>query len=356
MTRRSLIAALPIAGLALASCSSASNYEQEAELLWDTPKYGDRFSELVHYATLAANSHNAQPWTYSGNEKRLFIAPDFRRTLPAADPDNHHLYASLGCAAENLMLAAGKQSLAAAMEFDPTANGSIVIDVAANGTVDPLFHAITKRQCTRNDYDGKAIPANALDALVRAAKLPGSEVMLVTDKAQIEKILELTVQANTLQVENAAFAEELKTWIRFSEGDAIESRDGLYAACSGNPTMPGWLGRMMFGWVFSAASENEKYVRQIRSSAGLAIFVSEKDDKEHWIAAGRAFQRFALQASALDIRVAFLNQAIEVPQIRKELAALLGLKEQRADFVVRFGYGTLMPRSLRRPIDQVIAA
>lgn len=355
MTRRSLIATLPAAGLTVASCSSTSSYEQETSELWDKPRQGDRFVELIHYATLAANSHNAQAWRFMGNEKRLFIAPNLTRALPAADPDNHHLFASLGCATENLMLAAASKGLSTAVAFDPEGNGRVAIDTAANGTMDPLFQAITHRQCTRNDYDGKAVAAAAIQTLATAAKIPGVELLLITDKSKIERILELTVQANTLQVEDVAFANELKSWIRFSENDAIATRDGLYAACSGNPTMPGWLGRMMFGWVFSAESENEKYVRQIRSSAGLAIFVSEKNDRDHWVKAGRAFQRFALQATALDIRLAFVNQAVEVQHVRQDLAQLLGLGDRRADFIVRFGYGSLMPRSLRKSVDQVIA-
>ncbi|MFN7177487.1 MAG: Tat pathway signal protein, partial [Thermaurantiacus sp.] len=65
------------------------------------------FEGLVHYATLAANSHNAQGWRFRRTAVGVAILPDMSRALPVADADHHHLYASLGCAAENLMLAAG---------------------------------------------------------------------------------------------------------------------------------------------------------------------------------------------------------------------------------------------------------
>ena len=41
---------------------------------------------------------------------------------------------------------------------------------------------------------------------------------------------------------------------------------------------------------------------QIRSSSGLVVFVPETDDRAGWVAAGRAYQRFALQATAIGVR------------------------------------------------------
>eukprot|EP01035_Chromulina_nebulosa_P063692 gene63693-biopygen46523 len=103
----------------------------------------------------------------------------------------------------------------------------------------------------------------------------------------------------------------------------------------------------------SAAAENDKCRDQIASSAGLAVFVSAQDDPAHWLASGRAYQRFALQATALGISHAFLNQAVEVPQVRRRLAAQL-TPGRRPDLIVRFGYGPAMPPSLRRPVDDVM--
>ncbi|WP_287159432.1 hypothetical protein [Mesorhizobium sp.] len=85
------------------------------------------------------------------------------------------------------------------------------------------------------------------------------------------------------------------------------------------------------------------------------MFVSERDDPAHWVRAGRSYQRFALQATALGIRHAHLNQPVEVPSVRRELQSLLGLGNRRPDLVLRFGYAQPMPRSLRRPVRSVIA-
>ena len=128
----------------------------------------------------------------------------------------------------------------------------------------------------------------------------------------------------------------------------------MFSGSSGNPSVPVWLGPLMFDLFFKQKTENEKYARHIRSSAGVAVFVSERDDKSAWIETGRAFERFALQASVLGIRHAHLNQPVEVRSLRPDFEKLIGLEGGRANLVVRFGRGSEMPRSLRRPVETVV--
>jgi hypothetical protein len=120
--------------------------------------------------------------------------------------------------------------------------------------------------------------------------------------------------------------------------------------------LPSWLGNALFERVVTAEGENAKCVSQIRSSAGLAIFVSDENDPAHWVQAGRSYQRFALQATRLGLKHAFLNQPVEVEGFRLQLARLVGTGDKRPDLVVRFGYGTAMPMSMRRPIADVMTA
>jgi hypothetical protein len=62
----------------------------------------------------------------------------------------------------------------------------------------------------------------------------------------------------------------------------------------------------------------------------------------------------ALQATSLGLKYAFINQPVEVPNIRNELSCYLGLGGRRPDIVVRFGNGPELPKSLRRPPEQPI--
>ena len=361
MKRRNLLlggGAVAAMGLGASALARGPSYEAASSTLW-APRARQDMSELdflVHHATLAANSHNTQPWRFSGGADQVTISPDFTRATPVVDPDNHHLFASLGCAAENLSLAASAAGRASAIAFQGDRN-EIQVGLGGSGTAqNPLFDAIIERQCTRSVYDERPVPAADLQTMTEAARIAGCSVLLITEIPRMEQVLELIVAANTAQIEDPAFVRELKHWLRFNASAAIRHRDGLYSACSGNPALPSWIADPVFGLVFTAAAENDKCARQVRSSAGFAVFVTDKDDPEHWVQAGRSYQRFALAATALGVRHAFLNQPVEVAGTRPELAALLGIGDRRPDLVVRFGYADPMPRSLRRPLREVIAA
>jgi hypothetical protein len=191
--------------------------------------------------------------------------------------------------------------------------------------------------------------------LEESAKEDGLDVVFVTDKTKRAQVLDFIVAANTAQIADPKFVSELRSWLRFNPGASQKTRDGLFSACSGNPTLPTWLGNLVFPVVFTEDSENKKLVEQLRSSSGIAVFVSQQADKAHWFKAGRSYQRFALQATALGIRNAFVNQPTEVTSLRSDFAKLLDLGDHRPDFVVRFGIAPAMPMSLRRPIETVLA-
>jgi hypothetical protein len=358
-TRRQWLRAVAVSGaLPLAACGSQAAYEQAARATWHLPQTlpvetAAVRRELVRCATLAPSSHNTQCWKFRVGERGIDILADLSRRCPVVDPDDHHLYVSLGCAAENLVLAAAHHGLHAEARFAPATGIRVALEATAAST-SPLYAAIAQRQSTRGDYDGRPLAADELRLLEAAGSGRGTHVMLLTAKPAMEQVLEQVVAGNTVQLKDKAFVDELKAWIRFNGDEAVRRGDGLYAASSGNPTAPRWLGTHLFDWFATAEGENDKYRRQIRSSAGLAVFFSDADDAAHWVEVGRCCERFALQAAALDIRTAYVNQPVEVAALRPQLAALLGIGTRRPDLVVRFGRGPRLPVSLRRPLAAVI--
>jgi len=312
--------------------------------------------DFIRYATLAPNGHNTQPWRFQITDAGVSILPDFTRRTPIVDPDDHHIFVSLGAAAENLALACAAYGRAGATSFIAHDEGSAAFAFGGGRGPEPeLFGAIAKRQSTRTLYDGRAVATADLQRLADAAKTPGVDTVLITQRSQMDIVSDLVVAGNSAQLDDAAFVRELKSWIRYSPRTALERGDGLFAAASGNPALPDWMGPALFGLALNAKSDNERYVRQIRSSAGLAVFVAERADKDHWVRAGRSCQRFALQATALGLKVAFINQPVEVATLRPHLAALVGLPGRRPDIVMRFGYGASLPYSARRPVTAVLA-
>lgn len=362
--REFIAAATAVGGLAaLQGCSlktGAETYEQAVRNTWrhGTPPAGDDAAlrrELIRYATLAPSSHNTQCWQFRSEARAISILPDLSRRCPAVDPDDHHLFVSLGCAAENLIQAALANGLQASPDDSVMAGGALRLLLApTKAHASPLFQAIPERQSTRAAYDGNPLSREELEMLKKAGSGNGVRVIFLTGQAALENVLDYVVQGNTAQMNDRAFVDELKAWIRFSGDDAVRTGDGLYAAASGNPSLPTWLGSPLFKLFFTPGSENDKYAKHVRSSAGIAVFVSDVEDKAHWVEVGRCYERFALQSTALGIRNAFLNQPVEVSSLRPQFAAFLGIGGRRPDLVVRFGRGKRLPSSLRRPVQAVL--
>lgn len=325
--------------------------ERQRRLLSEDPA----FQDLVRMSTLAANGHNTQPWKFRLDATGIKILPDLSRRTTVVDPDDHHLYVSLGCAAENLVIAARANGRRADVTIEDAPEPQINIALRSGAASDgALYEAIPLRQSTRSVYDGQQISSDDINLLKVAAQQDGVSVLIFTEQAQREAISEFVIEGNSAQMSDPAFVAELRDWLRFSPDSALETGDGLFGACSGNPVVPEWIGGRLFGTFFTKDAENSKYRDQIRSSAGVAVFIGDRDDPLHWINVGMSFERFALQATALGIRNAHINQPIEVPQVRPEFAHWLGMPDARPDLVVRFGRAPAMPMSLRRPIEDVI--
>jgi hypothetical protein len=345
-------ASMPLAGCAR---HDMTDYQAAASSLRATLAENPDMQQMIRYATLAPNGHNSQPWRFSINGGFASIVPDLSRRTPVVDPDDHHLFVSLGCASENLLIAGAAHGRPGQMLFLNTDGGRIDVGLE-RGAADKsaLYNAIPKRQSTRSAYDGRAVSAGDLKMLEAASEVDGVSLLLITDKPRREAILEQVVAANTRQMDDTAFVQELKKWVRFNADEALAKKDGLFGPVSGNSTAPSFVGRTLFSQFLDTEAENDKYARHIRSSPGIAVFVGDKADKDHWVKVGRSFQRFALQATALGLRHAHINQPVEDTKIRPQFASWLGIPGMRPDLVVRFGYAPALPMSLRRAVTDVL--
>jgi nitroreductase len=309
---------------------------------------------LVRCATLAASSHNTQPWKFQLDGKSILIRPDFTRRCPEVDSDDHHLFASLGCAAENLALSAEAAGLHANVSFDATA-GAVRVDLESQEPRRTArFEAIPRRQTSRIAFDGTALSTQELHALELAARGAGVSPILIADEPGKEAVAEYVAAGNAAQFRDPRWASEMRTWIRFNARDARRTGDGLYGKLLGIPNVPRWLGEVLMPLAASAVRQSRKDTESIRSSGVVIALVSEVDDVSHWIEAGRACERVLLEATALGLRAAFINQPVEVAALRSEFSGFLGLGGGRPDLLLRIGRGPEQPRSLRRPVEDVL--
>jgi hypothetical protein len=156
-----------------------------------------------------------------------------------------------------------------------------------------------------------------------------------------------------IQYADPAFIDELIFWLRFNKKEALSTMDGLYSRCSGNPEVPRWLGKSFVSGT-KPEQQADADAKKLRSSSGAFVISSETDDKTGWIRTGQVYERIALLMTTLNIQSAFLNQPIEMKEVRSQFQQALGLGNSMPQLLVRFGYADPLPHSLRRPVGQVL--
>ncbi|KMQ53078.1 nitroreductase [Chitinispirillum alkaliphilum] len=127
--------------------SNTNEYDRLAHKIRQTPSVESNGAPdtktLLHYGILAASSHNTQPWKVVIDANSITLRPDFDRRCPVVDPDDAHLFKSLGCAAENIVLASQAQGYIADLSMDR--NGEeirIAFEKSRSISASRLFSAI----------------------------------------------------------------------------------------------------------------------------------------------------------------------------------------------------------------------
>jgi nitroreductase len=337
---------------------------------------------LVRAAVLAASPHNTQPWLFKVADSSIELHIDTQRNVGALDPYLREEHIGIGCALENLMLAAPASGFATNLTLQPGKLEPILADPArrlvaridlAPGKRDEseLYNSIPRRHTNRGPYDRhKPIPPDFLEAL---SNLPGSDadvkVFLFTDEAQRKKIAEVSSAANTEIYSDPDVQRGSERWIRLQWSSVQQHRDGLTIDAFGLPPLAGAVAKMMTPQMLQwAASHSQKngYVNLMLSAPLIGfIAVRHRYERDQCLRAGRVWQRAHLLATARGLAARPCNEAVEMVDHERALGrpasrvALLqeitGDSTWQPTFVFYMGYPTLQAHaSPRRPLQAVL--
>jgi hypothetical protein len=85
------------------------------------------------------------------------------------------------------------------------------------------------------------------------------------------------------------------------------------------------------------------------------VLGTTRDEPADWLACGQALQAVLLHATSLGMSASFLNQTLEIPELRDGVATLLG-RPGHPHMVLRLGYSEAPIHRVapRRELDDVL--
>jgi hypothetical protein len=317
------------------------------------------YKKLVSFGIKAPSGHNSQPWKFQIINNAIQIYPDRSRSLPAVDANDRELFISLGCATENVVLAAKAQGLRSQIEVLPDAatnTSSITIHFTEGLPADTLWLAlIDKRQSNRSVYSGEPLTEAELKGLRSVELEAGVRATIVTDTLQKDRLIELVIAGNTVQMQDAAFKQELLSWIRFNRREAQATGDGLAYNTMGNPAIPfRAIGKLIACSVLTQDRQNLHNNKLLHDVSALVVFSVQDNNPCGWINLGRSFERMALVATRLGVAHSHFNQPFEVSGLQDKLKKLEFVRGNYPCLMIRLGHAKSMPSSFRRRIEDVL--
>jgi len=337
---------------------------------WTSWQDGAGAEALVRAAVLAANGHNTQPWRFDVVEDRIDVVADTRRSTGANDASARELYVSLGCAIEDMMIAAPANGLEAELLTPPAAASgavaSIALRTAPHGR-SPLHAAIGERHSNRSEYRADPIAPSLLaqlSELVDASVSPARLVWL-DDAPSRARLGELIVDATIAHIADDEQSKASFAWWRSSWNEIQRHKDGLNIDGVGLPPLTRTLGKLLPAPSRASADRTflERTRIQVRSAAAFGVVVVDDPmSRRDQLAGGRLLQRLHLSATANALGFQHMNQITEridrdhqlgrTSPLSAPLEALVGPGALAA---FRIGTPTVRSRrSPRRPANEVI--
>ena len=313
------------------------------------------FLFMVEQAIKAPSGHNTQPWLFKINDNSIEIHPNSEKALPVVDFDNRELFISLGCAAENLCVAASYKGYKTKVSI--SSDGIITVDLTKESSekANPLFEQIAVRQTNRSVYDGKIISADTINILKTIPLENGINIHLYENgTSDFDSISNFVVKGNNIQMQDKAFMDELKSWMRYNKKHQNKTNDGLSYAVFGAPNLPLLIVKPIISGSINAKSQNKGDIRKIASSSHLVLFTTQSNSLDEWVNLGRTLERFLLKSTELNIIHAYLNQPNEIKDLSVQMSKALHISEEYPAVLIRIGYGERMPYSKRKDVNEVI--
>jgi hypothetical protein len=332
--------------------------------------YADPMRRALSYAILAPNPHNRQPWIVDlKSDTEVVLTCDLDRLLPVTDPFSRQIVIGLGCFLELFSIAAADQGYLADIQYFPDGEPDDELDRRPIAHLslnkqnrlegDPLFAHTLNRHTNRNPYDtSRAVGDNVLLRL-RDAATDSVRVGAANDNKLLNDLRTLTRDAMFTEFRTPNAYRESIDLMRIGRAEIEANPDGiaLRGAFLETLSLAGILNRENLADPTSSAFQTglAMFDEGAMTSMGFVWINTLGNDRTAQIEAGRAYMRIALQATADDLAMQPMSQALQ------EYAAMAPYHEaihelltdqpgERVQMLARIGYAENTDPAPRWPL------
>jgi nitroreductase len=308
----------------------------------------ERLRFLLRYAILAPSSHNTQPWRFRIRNSTVDLFADKTRWLRVADSDQRELHISLGCAVENLLVAAEhfqlthQVDLLSQQEQDHCATVSFTLDSESSSSRPAaLFDAITERSTSHSAFEDRTVETEVLRQMEGLCFEPELQLLFTDDQTTKRHVDELVVRADALQFADPDYREELGYWL----GQGVFGQSWLMSK----------IGQLAVTYVNMSKKIARDDSKLLMSAPILGAITSKQDDRVSQIRSGMVYERVALMAASHGLAIQPMSQILELAELRAELAELMPDPDMVPQHTFRLGFAEPeSAKSPRRPLSEVL--
>ena len=329
---------------------------------------------IVSAGILAANPHNSQPWHFRISEQAVDLYADHSRQIGVIDPVQREMHIGLGCAVENMSLAAQAEGFTVETSLLPDGPSSEHVAHLALTTgqaqVSDLYKAIPNRHTNRGPYDvTKSVSPDTLNTLTALSNDDAVKVFWYADAAAKDKFGTYELAAAEALIADEQQSIDSNHWWRQGWADLQAHRDGITIDAQSFDSLLDTAAKMLpdqsrqQGDVVFVQNTRDIYIATA-SAFGL-IAVHDQTDNVQRMHGGQLWQRMHLWATVHEIAMQPLNQMCERADRERQqgidsvfgraLRDLTGSDDWQGIMPFRIGYPTrTASASPRRSLQEVL--
>lgn len=335
------------------------------------PGERDPRRRALAFALLAPSPHNLQSWLVDlRQDGEVLLFADGGRLLPQTDPLSRQILIGQGCFLEILSMAAAAEGWRTETQLFPAGPWTVGRPVARivfsrlpAPSIDPLFAEVPRRRTVKGRFDKRPLEAAHSNALRTGVDLHGLRLSIVDQPARVERLRAIAIAGSELEMNTPRTHKESIDVVRIGAAEIAAHRDGISIK---GPMI--WLLRQLGAMTPDKAmtpgtmawnSGRDYVLAGYASAPAFGWLASTGNERETQIAAGRAWVRLQLAATALGVSLQPHSQTLqeypEMEALRVAMRAESGAaSDETLQMFFRLGYAADPGPSPRRALDSFI--